>query len=350
MNLKERLEKNSEIGILFEKLDSNKVKCLACGHKCVISEGTSGVCKVRHNINGDLYVPHDYVAGFGIDPIEKKPFFHVLPGSRTLSFGMLGCNFHCSFCQNYITSQALKDPNCKSDIEEISSDDIINISRKHNLKIIVSTYNEPLITSEWAVEIFQKAKKLQARCGYVSNGYVTDEVLGFIRPYVDFYKVDLKTFNADNYKRICGGNLEIVKKAIEQIFKKGFWLEIVTLVVPGFNDSEDEFKNISKFIYNISPDIPWHVTAFHPDYKMTESEQTDVNAILKAVRIGKNTGLKYVYSGNLRLQEFENTYCPGCRELLVQRNGYFIEKIAIIIDESGKGRCPKCNQTIAGVW
>lgn len=350
MNLKERLERKSRIGILFEKLKSNKVRCLACGHKCVISEDASGVCKVRYNKNGDLYVPHDCVAGFGIDPIEKKPFFHILPGSETLSFGMLGCNFHCFFCQNYITSQALKDPDCSSDVEEISSDDIINISKKYNLKIIVSTYNEPLITSEWAVEIFQKAKKLNIRCGYVSNGYASDEVLDFIRPYVDFYKVDLKTFNSDNYKKTCGGNLEIVKKSIEKIYMKGFWLEIVTLMVPGFNDSEDELKNIARFIYQISPDIPWHITAFHPDYKMMDSKWTDSNTILRGVQIGKNTGLKYVYCGNLRIKDFENTYCPKCGELLVKRNGYSIEKNIIQINTDGKGICPKCSQTIAGVW
>lgn len=350
MNLQETINSKTKQGALYEKIEGGKVRCLACGHGCVISDNSTGICKVRRNNQGILMVPNGYVSGLGIDPIEKKPFFHVLPCAKTLSFGMLGCNFKCAFCQNHITSQALRDPFCFSGIEEISSDEIAALAVKKNIPLIVSTYNEPLITTEWAVEIFSKAGEKGIRGAYVSNGYATAKVLDFIRPYVDFYKVDLKTFNPDNYKRICGGSLEIVKKTIEEIYKRGFWLEIVTLLIPGFNDSEQELKDIAEFICGVSADIPWHVTAFHPDYKMKRADFTSPSSILNAVDTGKKAGLNYVYVGNMGHSQFENTFCPGCKELLVERNGYFVEKFSVLVDAGGKGICPGCKRRIAGVW
>lgn len=337
-------------GDLYEKLLDDSVRCFACGHRCLIREGRRGICQVRFNEGGVLRVPWGYVAALQADPIEKKPFFHVLPGSDALTFGMLGCDFHCGYCQNWLSSQAMRDPRADQSIgyvRKVTPEQMVAYAKRSGAELIASSYNEPLITSEWAVGIFREAQKEGIRCVYISNGNTTPEVLDYIRPYLIGYKIDLKTMQDKHYRKL-GGVLENVLEGIRSAYASGLWVEVVTLVVPGFNDSTEELMDAARFIRSVSADIPWHVTAFHPDYKMTDPPRTSVNTLLRAAEIGQEAGLNYVYAGNLpgKLKDYENTYCPNCRTLLVERTGYVIYGYHI----TAEGTCPQCGDEIAGIW
>ncbi len=344
--LAERLARLTREGELYEKLPDSRLRCFACGHRCLIPPGRDGVCRVRFNDQGVLRVPFGYVAGLHLDPVEKKPFFHALPGAKALSFGMLGCDLHCGYCQNWLTSQALRDPSAGSLHDEIGGREIARLAVKQGARIVTSTYNEPLITSEWAVAVFREARQAGLVCSYVSNGNGTEEVLEYLRPHVSLYKVDLKSFD-DKHYRSLGGTLERVLWTIRALHEKGFWVEVVTLVVPGFNDRDQELAEIARFLVSVSPDIPWHVTAFHRDYKMTEPESTPTRTLLRATEIGVVEGLRYVYAGNIpgAVGRWENTYCPACRALLVERVGFRIVQHRI-----PDGVCPECRTVIAGFW
>jgi pyruvate formate lyase activating enzyme len=491
-------------GELYEKLGNQRVRCFACGHRCLIPPGQQGICKVRFNEAGALRVPFGYVGALQVDPVEKKPFFHALPGARALSFGMLGCDFHCGYCfvpgtevqttngaraidsffdsgqrvfstetdtvavrpgvevvthlgrarpvrgvfrhryrgplmsirlrsgaeiratpdheflvraraarggrgaptffmpasaitaefdllepaaggfrkrpiddtsvvqyegdvynieveedetylvqgaavhncQNWITSQALRDPRAVAPPDDVSPADLVRLAKRHGARIVTSTYNEPLITSEWAVAVFREAQAAGLLCSYVSNGNGTPEVLDYIRPFVSLYKVDLKSFRDRHYREL-GGTLERVLWTIRALHQKGVWVEIVTLVIPGFNDSSEELTDIARFLVSVSPDIPWHVTAFHQDYKMTEPDATPVATLQRAAEIGAGAGLRFVYAGNIpgQVGRWENTYCPGCRALLVERVGY-----RIVQQRISSGICPECARVVPGIW
>jgi pyruvate formate lyase activating enzyme len=335
---------------ISEAQADNAVRCYACAHRCLIREGRRGICQVRFNKGGRLHVPWGYVAGLQADPIEKKPFFHILPGSDALTFGMLGCDFHCANCQNWVSSQMLQDPAADESIgyiRRISPEQVVLAANRSGASVIASSYNEPLITSEWAVSIFKLAVEQGIKCVYVSNGNATPQVLEYLRPYLTGYKVDLKTMN-DKQNRQLGGVLANVLDTIRMAHQLGLWVEVVTLVIPGFNDSTDELMDAGRFITSISPDIPWHVTAFHPDYKMTETDPTPVKTLQRAAEIGQEAGLRYVYAGNLpgRLREYENTHCPKCQTLLVERTGYVIYKYQI----TKAGTCQRCGTKIPGIW
>jgi pyruvate formate lyase activating enzyme len=513
--LETTLSRLTREGELYERLPEGRVRCYACGHRCLIPEGQRGVCKVRYNEGGRLMVPAGYVAALQLDPVEKKPFFHAYPGSRALSFGMLGCDYHCSFCfvgetpvltptgvvpirkifdgapdapdpgvrfpdgvlviaasgearrvakafkhayhgplsvikpmylpairctpdhrwlattdpfhgtvdeiragdltpnhflvvpkpsfqedrgggavgfletekhflapvksvstesfqgdvynlevehehsyvtgffavkncQNYLTSQALRDPTAGAPPQAVTPKQIVDLALHNRARILTSTYNEPLITSEWAVEIFKEGKGSGLTGSYVSNGNATPEVLDYIRPWVDLYKVDLKGFDDKHYRKL-GGVLQTVLDSIRLIHAKGFWIEVVTLVIPGFNDSDEELRDIARFLVSVSPDIPWHVTAFHQDYKMTDRENTAARTLIRAAEIGVAAGLRYVYAGNLpgRMGPYENTSCPSCKTLLIERMGYTI--LTDRLTPTG-GTCPSCSSIIPGVW
>lgn len=337
-------------GELYEKLADESVRCYACGHRCLIREGRRGICQVRFNKGGELRVPWGYVAALQSDPIEKKPFFHVFPGTDALTFGMLGCDFHCSYCQNHLTSQALRDP--ASDIagslvQRVTPDQLVQIAKRARAGVIASSYNEPLITSEWSVSIFKKAKDAGLNCVYISNGNTTPEVLDYLRPYLIGYKIDLKTMQDSHYRRL-GGVLGHVLESIRLAYKLGLWVEVVTLVVPGFNDSTEELMDAARFIHSVSPDIPWHVTAFHPDYKMVEPAPTSVKTVLRAAEIGQEAGLNYVYAGNIpgHVEEYENTRCPKCATTLIERSGFTILDYRL----TPQGTCPVCGTAIPGLW
>ncbi|MGA9768091.1 MAG: AmmeMemoRadiSam system radical SAM enzyme [Blastocatellia bacterium] len=346
VTLKELLKTYTIEGEICEQLEGGRIKCYACGHRCVILPGLDGICRVRYNEGGRLRVPAGYVGAIQCDPTEKKPFFHAYPGSLALTFGMLGCDYHCSYCQNWVTSQALRDPKALAPPREVSPEQMLQIARKHGARLVVSSYNEPLITSEWAVEIFKKTRPAGFVCGYVSNGNATPEVLDYIRPWVDLYKIDLKGFDDRNYRKL-GGVLENVLDTIRMVYERGFWLEIVTLVIPGFNDSTDELRRAADFIANVSPDIPWHVTAFHQDYKMTGPDNTSIETLIRATETGYDAGLKFVYAGNLpgRVGRYENTFCPDCKTALVERYGFRVLKNRI-----KDGACPECSSVIPGRW
>jgi len=332
---------------LTEHLDKNSLKCYACGHRCLITEGKRGICKVRFNEHGHLRVPTNYVAALACDPTEKKPFFHVLPGSDTLTFGMLGCDLHCAYCQNWLTSQALRDDSAGTAPQQVSADRLVAMARAYGASLIGSSYNEPLITAEWALEVFKKARPAGFRTAFISNGNATPQVLDYLRPWTDCYKIDLKCMSDKNYRQL-GGVVDNILDTVQMVHDRGFWEEIVTLVIPGFNDSEDELKQAADFIASVSPDIPWHVTAFHQDYHMTENANTTAAQLIRACEIGREAGLNYIYAGNLpgRVGRWEHTWCPNCDELLVERHGYLIRSVRV----TPEGKCPSCSQNIPGIW
>jgi len=334
-------------GELCIHLEKGKVRCVACGHRCVIPEGFRGICKVRFNQGGKLFVPWGYVAALQADPVEKKPFYHLLPGSTALTFGMLGCDFHCSYCQNWVTSQALRDPRAGSPIYALTPDDFWDLVAQTGARVVASSYNEPLITSEWARALFEPARGRPVATAYVSNGKATPEVLDYLRPFLLAYKVDLKTMNPRNYRNL-GGVLDHVLWTIEHAYRRGFWVEVVTLVVPGFNDREEEIREAARFLKSVSADIPWHLTAFYPQYKMQDRPPTSVQFLRRAAEIARGEGLRFVYVGNVPgvFPEWEHTFCPHCHAAVVRRRGFAVLENRI----TEEGTCPDCGTRIPGIW
>jgi pyruvate formate lyase activating enzyme len=332
---------------LTEHLEAGALRCYACGHRSLIKEGKRGICKVRYNEGGRLLVPSGYVAALACDPTEKKPFFHALPGSDTLTFGMLGCDLHCGYCQNWLTSQTLRDDAAGVAPKMVTAERLLAMAKAYGAQMVGTSYNEPLITAEWAIEVFKKAKPAGLKTAFISNGNATPQVLDYIRPWTDCYKIDLKSMNDRNYRQL-GGVVDNILETIKLVQERSFWSEIVTLVIPGFNDSEDELRRAADFIAGVSQDIPWHVTAFHQDYNMTSNANTTAEQLVRACEIGRAAGLRYIYAGNLpgRVGRWENTYCHSCDELLVERYGYIIRQMKVKRD----GTCPKCAARIPGVW
>jgi pyruvate formate lyase activating enzyme len=324
-----------------------RLRCTACGHRCPIPEGAMGVCKVRFNERGRLRVPWGYVAGVQCDPIEKKPFFHAHPGALAYSFGMLGCDLHCSYCQNWVTSQALRDPDASSPPRDATPASLVQDALRQGAKVVVSTYNEPLITVEWAVEVFTRAREQGLITGFVSNGNGTEQVLKYLRPHIDLYKVDLKSFDDRHYREL-GGRLQPILDTISWLHAAGVWVEIVTLLIPGFNDGESELRGLTRFLASVSVDIPWHVTAFHQDYRMVDAANTTPEMLRRAAALGREAGLRYVYAGNApgRVGDLEHTACHGCGERLITRHGYLIQEYRL----TGAGACPACAVPVPGRW
>ena len=332
---------------LVETIERGRIRCHACGHQCPIPDGAAGVCKVRFNRGGQLRVPWGYVGGVQCDPVEKKPFFHAHPGALAFSIGMLGCDLHCSYCQNWVTSQALRDPDAVAPPTDVSPALLAGRALDLGARLVVSTYNEPLITSEWAVAIFREARARGMMTGYVSNGNGTPRVLDYIQPWIDVYKVDLKSFDDRHYRQL-GGRIEPILWTIRELHARGVWVEIVTLLIPGFNDSQAELEGLTTFLAGVSPLIPWHVTAFHQDYRMNDPANTTPAMLLRAAAIGHANGLKYVYAGNLpgRVGDLEHTRCHACRALLVERYGYLVQRYRL----TSAGTCPECHAAIPGRW
>jgi len=342
---------------LYKKLKNRKVQCTACSWYCNIAENQSGVCGVRKNIRGDLYLlVYGKAVAVHVDPMEKKPLFHFLPGKKILSIGTLGCNFACSFCQNWSISQAtkmLKERNKERLTigkitgygQDFPPKKIVDYAKKQNIPAIAFTYNEPAIFFEYAYDTAKLAKRYNIKTVFVSNGYESKEALQKIKPYLDALNIDLKSFNEQFYLKTCKAKLQPVLKNIKRIYDMGFWLEITTLLIPGMNDSEEEITKIAKFILSIDPSIPWHLSAFHPDYKMAEVPETPHETLLRAYKIAKDIGLKYVYLGNVFDPEKESTYCPKCKSLLIKRSGYNTEIVNLKND-----KCNICKEKIVGIW
>jgi pyruvate formate lyase activating enzyme len=327
--------------------EGDRIRCVACGHRCLIGEGKRGICKVRFVEEGRLRAPFGYVAAVQCDPIEKKPFFHVHPGRDALTFGMMGCDLHCSYCQNWVTSQALRDAAAAVPVRPITPDQLVGLALREDARLVVSSYNEPLITAEWAAAVFERAIDGGLDCAFVSNGNATAEVLDFLKPWIVAYKVDLKGFDSRRYREL-GGTLEAVIDSIRMVHERGIWLEVVTLIVPGFNDNASELRELARFLASVSLDIPWHVTAFHPDYKMTDPPATPARTLIRAAEFGAAEGLRFIYAGNLpgQVGPWENTHCPSCGETLIERLGYLIRSYRL----TASGHCPRCSTRIPGLW
>ncbi|MDD3488038.1 MAG: AmmeMemoRadiSam system radical SAM enzyme [Candidatus Pacebacteria bacterium] len=338
--------------ILYKKLADNKVQCLACSHKCIINEEQTGICGVRQNKQGDLYLlVYNKPISVNIEPIEKKPLFHFLPGEKIFSLGTIGCNFGCEFCQNWEISQlpktidTIRQTGYERQQETWTPETIVQYCLESKIPMIAYTYNEPTIWTEYAYEIMKLAKEKGIKNVWVSNGFMSQETLDLISPYLDAINIDLKSFSEDFYKNICKARLEPVKENIKKIYEKGIWLEVTTLIIPKINDSDKELEQIAEFLKNISENIPWHISAFYPGYKMVDISSTPKESLIKAYQIGKQAGLKYVYIGNTPDAEYESTYCPKCNFLLIKRLG-----LDMIENKIQDGKCPKCNTEIKGIF
>lgn len=330
--------------ILYKKIKNDDVQCVCCNHKCVISPGKCGICGVRQNVGGELYLRvYGKAIAVHIDPVEKKPFYHFLPGTKMFSFGTIGCNFRCSFCQNWDISQA-KGKDCDMG-QDLPPEEIVSYCRENKIPSIAYTYNEPTIFTEYAADTGKLAKKHGIKNVYVTNGYESEECLEYMKDWCDALNIDIKSYSERFYSKICGARLQPVLDTVKRAWEMGFWVEITTLVIPGENDSKRELKSIAEFIAGVSVDIPWHVTAFHPDYKMTDVALTPASTLERAWKIGKEAGLKFVYTGNIPGMEHDNTFCPKCNTVLVERYGMECLKCNV-----EKGKCPKCGEKIAGVW
>jgi len=349
--LRAQLDRMTVPGQLVEIVDADekKLRCTACGHRCLLKDGRRGICNVRYNDGGTLRVPANYVGALQIDPVEKKPFYHVAPGTSVVSFGMLGCDFRCSYCQNWEISQTLRDDAAGRDYIPLTADELVALGASRRARAVASTYNEPLITTEWAVEIFKRVRQAGMLTLYVSNGSGTPEVIDYLKPWLDGYKIDLKTMQDAHYRKHLGGVLQHVLDTIQRVHEAGIWLEVLTLVVPGFNDSSDELWDAANFICGVSPDIPWHVTAFHPDYKMTDRGRTPWDTLIRAAEIGAEAGLNFVYAGNApgHTADWEHTRCPHCQAIVIRRRGFMVLEDRL----SGHGgQCPDCGTPIPGIW
>jgi len=325
--------------LFYKKLTDKKVQCYACNHKCLILPGNSGICSVRKNIDGKLYsLVYGLACAENVDPIEKKPFFHFLPGTDSLSVATVGCNFRCLNCQNWDISQGPKIAG-KIDGFILPPEKIIEDALKNNCQSISCTYTEPTVFTEYALETMKLAKKSELKNAWVSNGYMSKDVLKTVSPFLDAINVDLKSFNEKFYQKVCGAHLKPVLENLKMIKKLGVWLEITTLALPALNDSAKEFKQIAKFIKDeLGDETPWHISKFSPEisWKMQTYSPTLKKTIKEARDIGLKAGLKYVYTGNLLDNVGENTYCPKCKTLNIKRIGFSIERL----DKNGK--CHKC--------
>jgi pyruvate formate lyase activating enzyme len=330
---------------LYEKLESNRVRCFLCSHHCLIKGGGRGICGVRENAAGTLFslVYRQVIAG-NVDPIEKKPLFHFLPGSRSYSIATVGCNFRCRFCQNSDISQMPADENPIRG-QDTSPESVVRQAVASGSATIAYTYTEPTIYFEMALDTARIAAGRGVRNVFVSNGYMTGECIDEIGPDLHGANIDLKAFTEEFYRKQCGAKLAPVLKSIETMVRRGVWVEVTTLLIPGLNDSEQELRGIADFLRGVHPGIPWHISRFHPTYRMTDVRSTPPASLRRAREIGLEQGLQYVYTGNLPGDEGENTYCHGCGELLIARYGFQVRKNVL-----RDGRCPKCDTPIPGVW
>ncbi|MBI4688902.1 MAG: AmmeMemoRadiSam system radical SAM enzyme [Nitrospirae bacterium] len=332
--------------MLYERLEEKKVRCFLCAHGCHISPGKRGLCAVRENINGTLYsLVYGKVIAMNIDPIEKKPLFHFMPGSRSFSIATVGCNFRCEHCQNYDISQYPRErPELAIPGEDMTPEEIVKRAERSGCGSISYTYTEPTIFLEFAYDCARIAHQKGIKNVFVSNGFMTPESAKLIAEYLDGNNIDLKG-GKDFYKKICHARVEPVKETIKTMKQSGVWVEVTTLIIPGYNDSEEDLRGIAEFIKSIDPAIPWHVTQFYPTYRLTDAPRTPIMTLRKARQMGIAIGLKYVYEGNVPGEGGENTYCPSCRELLVHRLGFSISENKI-----KNGRCFNCGAMIDGVW
>lgn len=341
---------------LYQKIEGNKVRCLACSWYCKIQPNNVGVCATRLNKKGVLYsLVYGKAIGLHLDPVEKKPLYHFLPGAKILSFGTVGCNFGCLFCQNWEMSQLNKNQKLEEELIKLINDmsitispsEIVEMALKQNADGIAYTYNEPAIFAEFTLATAKIAKKKGLKNVYVSNGFESVETFNYVKDYIDAINIDLKSFRTEFYQKVCKSKIEPVLENIKRFFAAGIETEITTLIIPGQNDGKEELTKIANFLVSISKDIPWHISAFYPAYKMNDISPTPYETLIKAYDIGKKAGLKYVYVGNVKDDKRSTTYCPICHSLLIVRDGYNTEIKNIDIKS---GQCENCREKIYGVW
>ncbi len=332
--------------MLWEKLNDNKVKCKLCPFNCTISPGNTGHCQVRKNIDGKLFsLNYHYVCAANVDAIEKKPLYHFQPGSLSFSIATPGCNFQCEFCQNWQISQMIREEGTLYG-KSIPPETIVEQAIRTGCSSIAYTYTEPTIYFELAYQTAKLAHQHGLKNVFVSNGFISEDALETIKPYLDGINVDLKSFRDEFYRQLCKAKLEPVLNTLRWLVENGIWVEVTTLIVPNQNDSPEELKDIANFIANeLGVDVPWHISRYHPDYKYSSSPPTPLTTIENAIQIGKSAGLRYVYGGNILAHPSEHTYCWKCGKLLIKRYGFSVTENNIIDDN----RCPACNVKIAGV-
>jgi pyruvate formate lyase activating enzyme len=332
--------------MFYEKLEGGRVRCGLCRFRCLISTGKRGHCRVRENRDGVLYsLIYGRVVAEHVDPIEKKPLFHVLPGSRSYSVATVGCNFRCLHCQNYSISQP-EEEIVENSGSFVAPETIVERALATGCRSISYTYTEPTIFFEYAYETAVLARAAGLKNIFVTNGYITNDALAAIAPFLDAANIDLKGFSESFYREVVGASLTEVLDCIREYKRLGIWLELTTLIIPNRNDSEDELRGIAEFIATeLGPETPWHVTQFYPTYRLTGEPRTPLATLRAARRIGLDAGLRYVYEGNVPGEGGENSCCPSCGGLLVKRYGYIIEKNLI-----ARGHCPGCGLEIDGIW
>ncbi len=328
----------------YEKLDKNRVHCFLCAHQCRISPEHRGVCGVRKNIDGKLYsLNYAKAIAAHIDPIEKKPLYHFLPGSRIFSVAAAGCNFRCDFCQNWQISQITKGKEGRVVGEDLPPEEIVQQALNNDCQSIAYTYTEPTIFMEYALDTAQLAQEKGLKNVFVTNGFQTDEAVDEMSGLIDAANIDLKSFSDEYYRKVCGARLEPVLESIKKMHQEEIWIEITTLIVPDQNDSDEELKDIAEFIVSVDNGIPWHISRFFPRYKMDQTQATPAATLKKAYQIGKEAGLKHIYVGNIDLPKYSHSYCSN-DHVVIRRQGYRVESLL----ENGK--CPECGEEIAGVF
>jgi pyruvate formate lyase activating enzyme len=332
--------------VLWERQSDDSVVCHLCAHRCRIRPGLRGICGVRENEAGTLLsLVADRIVSSGTDPIEKKPFFHFLPGSLAYSIATAGCNFHCAFCQNWTISQWPREHPGPIPGEAMSAAALVDAARASGCASIAYTYTEPTIFMELALETGRVAVEAGLRNLFVTNGYMTPEALALVAPMLHGANVDLKSFSDRYYRKVCGATLRPVLETIAGLRERGIWVEVTTLLIPGHNDGDQEIKAMAAWLVSVDPEMPWHVSAFFPAYKMVDVPPTSASALHRAAEIGRAAGLRYVYTGNVPGDDWENTRCPGCSTCLVRRRGF-----EVLQNRVSGGRCADCATRIAGVW
>lgn len=331
--------------LLYEKEEEQHVRCGLCAHRCRIVPGKRGVCGVRENRAGVLFsLVYGTILAENPDPIEKKPLFHVLPGSRSFSIATAGCNFRCDFCQNHDISQMPREEGRIAGRER-TPQEIVELALRSGSRSIAYTYTEPTVYFELAYDTAGIAREKGLANVFVTNGYMTAETLELLAPRLDAANVDLKAFSDDFYRKRCGARVQPVLETQRMMKDLGIWVEVTTLLIPGHNDTDEELRQIAGFIFSLGAETPWHISRFHPQYQMTGTPPTPPASIHRAVAIGKSAGLKYVYSGNLPGDVGENTHCYHCGRLLIGRRGFFIERL----DLKGSA-CPQCGTPLDGIF
>lgn len=329
---------------LYEKLEGDKVRCYLCSHHCLIAESKRGFCGVRENIDGTLFT-HAYgtVIASNVDPIEKKPLYHVLPGTRSFSVATIGCNFRCGFCQNWQISQVDEAGRLGLEGSDMRPEDIVSKAKRQGCASIAYTYTEPTIFFEYAYDTAKLAKEAGLYNVFVTNGYMTKQALDTIKPYLDAANVDLKSFSDEFYKSKCKASLQPVLDSIAYMKELGIWVEVTTLLIPGQNDSNEQLNGIAEFIAAVDPAIPWHISRFQPNYKFTGYSVTPMQSLTTARQIGRSHGLRYIYLGNV--PDESDMYCYNCKQILIRRSYAFIEQLNI-----KNGKCSSCQTKADGIW